>query len=182
MTCPAAVLVDLTFVAEAGIGLWIWSVWSWRLRMDTSFRGKEAKNLLEEFKVYGYPTWVFKLVGAVKTSMASSLILTIIYPMKILTLIGASGMFFLMTVALISHAKVKDPFTKYIPALSMWTLSSFILYALWAGCVEDSPEPGARPVFGVAVAIACICMWMRSFMRGDYQMANYENGEALLKS
>merc|ERR1719159_1553924 len=112
MACPSSAMPVLVFVAEAGIGLWIWSVWSWRLRMDTSFRAVGAKNLVQEFQSYGYPVWVFKLVGAFKTSFASILVLAIIYPMRLLTLIGAGGMCALMSVAVLSHAKVMDPPTK----------------------------------------------------------------------
>jgi len=180
-------MATLVFVAEAAIGLWIWSVWSWRLRMDTSFRAVGAKNLLQEFQSYGYPSWLFMLVGVVKTSFATMLVLAIIFPMRILTLVGASGMCFLMSVAVLSHAKVKDPATKFVPAASMLTCSVYLLWALSAGCVVDSPLSSfpIRPCAGFLVALTCFAMWMRSFMLSDYNLDGYEklndsNGGPLL--
>merc|ERR1712086_442218 len=159
---------------------WISSVWSWRLRMDTSFRAQGAKNLYEEFKAYGYPEWVFKLVGAVKTSLANMLVLAIIFPTvsKTLTLIGASGMCALMLVALVSHAKVGDPLAKSVPAAAMLTCNVYLLYAVSAGCVYDSPAwgPPADPVrvgFGVLVELTCFAMWARSFKNSDYNLDDY---------
>lgn len=176
-TCPSDAMPALVFVAEGAIGLWIWSVWSWRLRMETSFRAVGAKNLVEEFKTYGYPIWVFKLVGAFKISFASILVLAIIHPMRIMTLVGSVGMLVLMSVAVVSHAVVKDPFTKYIAALVMLILSIYLLYALSAGCVVDSPplDNMVRFCGGLVVACACFCMWLRSLIRGDYNLANYDN-------
>eukprot|EP00419_Tripos_fusus_P026640 CAMPEP_0172716362 /NCGR_PEP_ID=MMETSP1074-20121228/68164_1 /TAXON_ID=2916 /ORGANISM="Ceratium fusus, Strain PA161109" /LENGTH=196 /DNA_ID=CAMNT_0013541035 /DNA_START=62 /DNA_END=652 /DNA_ORIENTATION=- len=186
-TCPCSALASLVFVAEAGIGLWIWSVWSWRLRMETSFRAVGAKNLVQEFQTYGYPTWFFYLVFACKVTCASILVLAIIFPKPILTLIGAGGMFVLMSGALVSHCKVKDPPSKSIAAFSMWFLSTYILIALSQGCVVDSPasiDP-VRTCSGCVVAFACFVMWLRSFLRGDYNFANYEKmdekTEGLLK-
>jgi hypothetical protein len=173
-TCPNDAMAALVFVAEGAIGLWIWSVWSWRLRMETSFRAVGANNLVEEFKTYGYPIWVFKLVGAFKTFFASTLVLAIIYPMRIMTLVGAIGMSILMSVAVVSHAKVKDPPTKYMAALSMLILSIYLLYALSAGCVGDSPPPDqVRLCGGIVVACVCFGMWLRSFIRGDYNLSSW---------
>jgi hypothetical protein len=165
----------LVLLAEAAIGLWIWSVWSWRLRQETSFRGLGARNLLQEFQTYGYPIWVFKAVGAFKTSFASMLVLSIIIPMRIITLIGAGGMCVLMSVAVVSHAKVGDPLTKYVPAVSMLTCSVYILWALSAGCIVDSFEiDPLRQGFGCLVAVTCFAMWLRSFMNSDYNIDSYE--------
>mmetsp|Transcript_20683 Transcript_20683/g.33413 ORF Transcript_20683/g.33413 Transcript_20683/m.33413 type:complete len:194 (-) Transcript_20683:238-819(-) len=182
-TCPSSDLSTLVIVAEASIGLWIWSVWSWRLRRESPFRPPGAKNLLQEFQSYGYPRWVLKMVGAIKTSFASMLILSIIYPVKLVTLVGASGMCFLMSVAVLSHAKVKDPLTKYVAALVMLILSIYVLYALSVGCIieADAPLPVYLPdhlpqsCFGILVAAACFGMWLRSFLNSDYNLDTYES-------
>merc|ERR1719145_106795 len=83
-TCPSDGMAVLVFVAEAAIGLWIWSVWSWRLHKDTGFRVGGAKTLAQEFQAYGYPIWVFMLVGVLKTFFASILVLAIIFPQPIM--------------------------------------------------------------------------------------------------
>lgn len=187
-TCPNSTLANLVFVAEGLIGLWIWSVWSWRLRMDTSFRAAGAKNLVQEFQSYGYPIWVGFLVGAFKTAFASMLVVAIIYPVRMLTLIGSSGMFILMWVAVLSHAGVKDPLTKFVPATSMLILSIYILLALSHNCVADTSTPVCVPrvCCGVLVAITCFGMWYRSFTKGDYNLDNYEQldgkAESLMKA
>lgn len=175
MTCPSDA-PDLVVAAEAAIGLWIWSVWTWRLRNETNFRGLGAKNLLQEFQTYGYPIWVFKLVGAVKLTCASLLIVAIVYPCPYIALAGSAGMAFLMTVAVLSHFKVGDELSKNIPAFSMLTLSSFILYHTVTMGLESCPYHSvpARTIIGGAVAAVCFGMWLRSFLNGDYNLDNYE--------
>jgi len=175
-TCPCSALAYLVFVAEAGIGLWIWSVWSWRLRIVTSFRPVGAENMVQEFKTYGYPMWFFYLIFACKVSFASILVLAIILPDPILTLIGAGGMFALMSGALLSHLKVKDPVGRYIAASVMWVLSTYILIALSKSCVVHTPASDdlVRTCSGCVVALACFIMWLRSCLRGDYNFASYD--------
>jgi len=191
-TCPCSAMATLVIVAEASIGLWIWSVWSWRLRMDSSFRAVGAKNLLQEFQSYGYPAWVLKTVGAFKCSFASMLVLAIIYPMKLLTLVGASGIAILMSVAVFSHVRVKDPLTKSIPAAAMLILSIYLLLAFSANCVAEveksnvqllfvfhgigffMPDHLPQVCFGILVFASCFGMWLRSFMNSDYNLDNYE--------
>jgi len=112
-----------------------------------------------------------------KMSFASILVAALIIPMKILTLIGASGMAVLMSVAVISHAKVKDELTKYGAALVMLILSIYLLVSVRMGCVPDSFELDlANPqlYMGIVVAVTCFLMWTRSFLRGDYNLDNYE--------
>merc|ERR1712137_35460 len=153
-----------------------WSVWSWRLRMVTSFRGVEAKNLVQEFQTYGYPIWVFKTVGVLKVSSASLLVVSIIFPSTILTLCGAIGMLTFMLVAVISHIKVKDSLSKSIPAISMITFLVCILsceiYAMDA--LPPSVDDPSRVALGIVVVGTCFYMWYRSLLNGDYNLDNYE--------
>jgi len=171
-------------LSKAAVGLWIWSVWSWRLRMETSFRAEGAKNLVQEFQKYGYPMWVLKLTGFFKFLFSGLLLISIMFPDPRLTAVGAGGMIFLMVVAVGSHIKVKDDLTNNIAALIMLVLSLFILAMMWikpatAGqgyryafgyCHPDIATQG----FGLLCSIACAGMVFRSFTRGDYNLDNYE--------
>lgn len=140
--------------------------------------------MLEEFQTYGYPMWVFKMVGAVKCSFASMLIASMIYPCKTMTLVGAGGMVFLMTVALVSHCKVKDELSKSIPALSMFTLATYILAfnVYWQGLLLEKIAHRAywayrssSTALGIVVTVTCLYMWFRSYCNGDYNVENYAN-------
>lgn len=163
--------------AKAAVGLWIWSVWSWRLRNETSFRPDGAKNLVQEFQKYGYPMWVLKLTGFFKFLFSGLLLISIIVADTRITIAGAAGMIFLMVVAVGSHVKVKDGLTQNLAALIMLVLSIFIL----TNVLMDPPADMAAAQnqttqgFGCACAIVCLCMVVRSFMRGDYNLDNYEN-------
>jgi len=182
MFCDSAPVADLTVFAQAGVGLWIWSVWSWRLRMETSFRGGGAKNLVQEFQTYGYPMWVFQMVGVFKTTFSGMLVASIVLPNYLLTMIGACGMVFLMVVAIASHFKVGDELSKNGAACAMLILSSFTLCVTYstqtADCFETTwsslPE-STRYIIGGCVALCCFLMWLRSFLKGDYNLDNYES-------
>jgi len=173
-------------MAEAGVGLWIWSVWTWRLRTSTSFRALGAKNILQEFQTYGYPTWVFKVVGLLKLSFSGCLIAAIAFPDPTLTLVGACGMVGLMVVAILSHFKVGDALSRNGAAVVMLILSSYTLWVTYSGmkahCFKSTiahvPDH-FRHVFGGCVAGLCLMMWLRSYLKGDYNLNNY-NDETLL--
>jgi len=165
-------------LSKAAVGLWIWSVWSWRLRMETSFRAEGAKNLVQEFQKYGYPMWVLKLTGFFKFLFSGMLLISIMLPDPRLTAAGAGGMIFLMVVAVGSHIKVKDDLTNNIAALIMLVLSLFILAMMWikpatAFGLRATPDMSTQG-FGFLCSIACVGMVFRSFTRGDYNLDNYE--------
>ena len=99
------------------IALGILNVWLIRFNKKTSFRGGEAKNLKDEFKVYGLPEWMFFTVGFLKISLAILLIIGIWY--KFLNIYTTISMAILMIGAIFMHYKVSDPFSKSLPAIGI---------------------------------------------------------------
>jgi len=180
--CPHPVIGHLAYLAQAAIGLWIWSVWSWRLRMETSFRGLGSKNLVQEFATYGFGLNVFKAVGIVKVSCASLLVFSVVYPTHFLVLIGGSGMVVLMSVAVLSHFKVGDELVKYGAASAMLFCSLYVIFSLGMGCIENWPMSMdfMRSLIGAGVIAGCSAMCMRSYLEGDYDINNYDLVEPMM--
>lgn len=110
----------LVIVIQLIIALGILNVWLLRYRKETDFRGGEAKNLREEFEVYGLPPWFMKVVGFFKILFAVLLIVGIWVPT--VTKPAAIGMAVLMLGAVSMHIKVKDPVKKALPAFSLLVL------------------------------------------------------------
>jgi len=110
----------LVIAIQLVIGLGILNVWLLRYRKATDFRGGNAKNLKEEFEVYGLPGWFMGVVGFFKILFAVMLIAGIWVPL--LTKPAAIGMAILMLGAVSMHIKVKDPVKKGLPAFSLFIL------------------------------------------------------------
>ena len=83
------------------------------------------KNIIEEFRAYQYPDWLRDLVGILKLSFAIMLIRENV----VIVMVGATGIMSLMLAALITHLKVKSPFPKMLPSLTLFflCLAIFIL-------------------------------------------------------
>ena len=101
------------------------NVWLLRFNKHTPFRGGSSKSLKEEFASYGLPSWFSYFIGALKISSALLLIAGIWVPQLILPVsILVSS---LMVGAIVMHLKIRDPFTKSIPALLMLILGMSIV-------------------------------------------------------
>ncbi len=100
------------------------NVWLIRANWSTAYRGGSAKNIKEEFAVYGLPSWFCSLVGFLKISSALILIAGLWYPALILP--SAAMITMLMVGAVAMHAKVGDPLTKTVPAALMLLMSLVI--------------------------------------------------------
>ena len=87
----------------------------WVLRRD---------NIIIEFKQYGISNNIRDIVGALKISLATILILGINY--NELLIASSLAMAFLMVCAQYFHFKVKNTFNKFIPSLSLLILCLFI--------------------------------------------------------
>ncbi len=108
------------------VGLSILNVWLIRSKKSTDWRGGEAKNITEEFRVYGLPDWMVWIVGSLKVALAVLLLASIYYPQ--FTDIAAYGIAFLMSGAVLMHLKIGDPIKKSFPAFSFLVLSLAIVF------------------------------------------------------
>lgn len=82
------------------------------------------QNIVEEFKFYQYPDWLRDLVGILKISFVVMLMQDNVQ----LVSVGATGIMVLMLAALATHLRVKNPFPKMLPAMTLFLLCSFILF------------------------------------------------------
>lgn len=111
----------IAYASQLIIALGIFNVWFLRFGRSTQYRGGDASNMTEEFAVYGLPGWSVFAIGFLKVTAASLLLAGIFYPVLILP--AAGTIFALMLGAFAMHIKVKDPFMKSLPALSLLILS-----------------------------------------------------------
>lgn len=99
------------------VALGIYNVWILRFNKETAYRGGNAKNLPEEFAVYGLSKSAMLTIGAAKLLCATGLMLGVFFPE--LTKPAAMSLGLLMAGAVCMHIKVKDPISKALPALGM---------------------------------------------------------------
>ena len=106
------------------IALGIANVWLLRFGQTTAWRGGNARNMREEFAVYGLPAWFMYLIGTLKLSLAMLLMVGLFTPE--VTRWAALGMAALMTGSLAMHMKVRDPIQKSVPAIAMLSMSAVV--------------------------------------------------------
>ncbi len=105
----------------------IFAVWIFRPNLDTNYRAGNAKNIVEEFAVYGLPKWSVYVVGATKLTLALALIVGIWYTQ--LAQYAVMGMGILMVGALICHLKTRDdPLSRAAPASIMLVMCFLVFY------------------------------------------------------
>jgi uncharacterized membrane protein YkgB len=120
-------MTALLVVSQLIIAFGIYNVWLLRVNKATAWRGGKAQTMEEEFHTYGLSTQVMKIVGALKITMATLLIIGIWYPLA--TTIGATMMAVLMLAAVLMHMKVRDPVRKSLPAASLLILSLVVAFS-----------------------------------------------------
>ena len=81
------------------------------------------REIIEEFKAYDLPPWLRDLVGILKLSFAFMLFSND----SNVTLLGSLGIITLMIAAAFTHIRVKNPFSKILPSISLLTLSLIIV-------------------------------------------------------
>ncbi len=119
----------IQLVVQWIIGLGIFNVWLIRANWSTAYRGGDARNIKEEFAVYGLPTWFMYAVGTLKVVLAALLIAGTWIPGVVQP--AAIGMAVLMVGAVSMHIKVKDTVKKILPSLTVLVLS--LLVAILSG-------------------------------------------------
>ncbi len=78
-------------------------------------------NIIQEFKHYALPDWLRDLVGILKLTLSLLLLLGI--ERKPFAMVGALGIAALMACALAVHLRVKNPWFKMLPSLSLLAAS-----------------------------------------------------------
>jgi hypothetical protein len=108
------------------IGLGLLNVWLLRFNKPTNWRGGRAKNMKEEFGVYGLPSYVLYSVGFVKVTIGLLLIMSIWLP-QFVTHASTIVLSILMLCAVLMHLKVKDPIGKSLPAFLLLSFSVVVV-------------------------------------------------------
>ena len=80
------------------------------------------QNIIEEFKFYKYPNWLRDIVGILKISFVILIVSSDPFQVQV----GSAGIALLMLAALFTHFRVKNPFPKMLPSMSLLVLSCFI--------------------------------------------------------
>ncbi len=117
-------LDTLAAILQVIVGLGLLNVWLVRAGGATSYRGRDATNLKEEFAAYGLPPVVFYVVGALKISAAALLLVGLVHEPVVQP--AAMVVAALMVGALAMHAKVGDAPRKSLPALLMLLMGAAI--------------------------------------------------------
>ncbi len=101
---------NATIILQALVAASIFFVWV--VRYD---------NVIQEFKHYALPDWLRDLVGILKLTLSLLLLLGI--ERKPLAVLGGLGIAVLMSCAFIVHLRVKSPWPKILPCLSLLAVS-----------------------------------------------------------
>lgn len=170
-----------TIIAEALMGLWITSVWSWRIKLEIpSFRSGGAKNLVQEFELYakefGYDPIAFATyIGWIKGVLVAGLVWAIVNPNFQLVEFCGGGMLVLMTGSIYCRNAVGDDWSKSYDAIAMWLCALCATVApavsLSKGCYEYSiygVDHGTRLSIGYTV-VSLVLYWnLKSLNDGDF--------------
>lgn len=115
----------ISYLAQLVIAFGLINVWLIRFKKSTAYRGGNASDMFEEFKVYGLPRFMVYIVGSLKILIALTMLIGFIYP---LILVPAGYLLaILMSGAILMHIKVKDPLMKALPAICMFLLSVTVI-------------------------------------------------------
>jgi hypothetical protein len=107
---PAVVLETLKILVLVSI-LFVWVI--------------RYANIIEEFKSFGYPTWLRDLVGILKITFAVMLL----SQNPVIVQNGAVGIAALMVCALLTHLKSKSPVYKMLPSATLLAINVYIYTA-----------------------------------------------------
>jgi hypothetical protein len=121
-------LIDyVIIVLKVIIGISMLNVWLIQSKKPTKWRGGNAENIMEEFKVYGLSKPFCYFIGFLKVSLALLLLASIQF--EDLALFGSLGLTILLFGSIIMHIKVKDKLYKSFPAFLFIVMNLVIAYA-----------------------------------------------------
>lgn len=116
----------IMIILQIAAALGLLNVWLLRAGQSTSYRGGDARTIVEEFAAYGLPTWFAYVIGSLKIGAALALLAGIWLPALVLP--AAALVCVLMLGALAMHANIGDPLKKFLPALGMLGLCAAIVW------------------------------------------------------
>ena len=117
-------LVGLIF--HVSIILGIFYAWTIGFNRESKYRPGRAKNMKEEFIVYGLPFWFMYTIGAVKLILSTLLIFGFFYPFLLKPV--AAALCVVMAGAVLMHLKIReDKLIKALPSYYIFCSSFFLL-------------------------------------------------------
>jgi hypothetical protein len=120
-------MIDYILIAlKLIVGISILNVWLVQPQKATRWRGKDAKNIFEEFKVYGLSKSFCYVIGFLKVSLALILLISIYF--ENLAIIGSAGLALLLLGSILMHLKVKDALFKSFPSFLFVIMNLVIVY------------------------------------------------------
>ena len=102
------------------------TAWTYNINLDTTFRGGDATNMIEEFEAYGLNQTTMVVVGIFKVSCAIMLLFGLKYRKLILPAAGVMALF--MIAAVYFHLSISDPIIPTAPSLLMLASCLSIIY------------------------------------------------------
>ena len=109
------------------VAITVLSAWTYRLDLETVYRGGDAKNMIEEFQAYGLSQTTMVVVGVFKVVLALMLLLGLKFK-KLIIPAAAAGMAMFMTAAVYFHFSISDPIIPTTPSLAMLLSCISIIY------------------------------------------------------
>ena len=102
------------------------TAWTYNINLDTTFRGGDATNMIEEFEAYGLNQTTMVVVGIFKVSCAIMLLFGLKYRKLIIPAAGVMALF--MIAAVYFHLSISDPIIPTAPSLLMLASCLSIIY------------------------------------------------------
>jgi hypothetical protein len=172
----SATVAGLIVLFQCYVAWFVFSVWTWRFHLETSFRAMGATSIPGEFAAYGYPDYFWKIIMLLKLCAATCLVVGLLMPE--VTSYGASVLVILMAGAVVSHFKIGDPPSRSLASGLMLVLSACMVVADLEGSsgivkpTDDFPAClatlGARKALCCLMVLICGGMLCKSAMEGTY--------------
>tara|TARA_X000000950_G_C13904662_1_gene656294 strand:- start:360 stop:737 length:378 start_codon:yes stop_codon:yes gene_type:complete len=108
------------------VSLTVITAWTYNLNLDTTFRGGDATNMIDEFEAYGLNYTTMVVVGIFKVACALMLLFGLKYKKLILPASGVMTLF--MIAAVYFHISISDPIVPTLPSLLMLVSCISIVY------------------------------------------------------
>ena len=108
------------------VSLTVITAWTYNLNWDTTFRGGDATNMIDEFEAYGLNYTTMVVVGIFKVACALMLLFGLKYKKLILPASGVMTLF--MIAAVYFHISISDTIVPTLPSLLMLLSCISIIY------------------------------------------------------